>query len=118
MPVWPERFYVDVGRRIQGLRSSKGLTQAELGLRLDPPVTRASVANLESGRQRVLLHTVVQLATILECELRHLVPSIDGGRAGDLETDVAGELRGFKIPNHARTRISRQLMVPIKKGRQ
>src|SRR5579884_472830 len=41
MPVQPERFYVEVGRRIQGLRSSKGLTQAELGLRLDPPVTRA-----------------------------------------------------------------------------
>jgi len=115
--VWPERFYVDVGRRIQGLRSTKGLTQAELGLRLDPPVTRSSVANLESGRQRVLLHTVVQLAAILKCELRDLVPLTDEGRAGDLETAVAGELQGFRIPHHARTRISRQLMIPMKKGK-
>src|SRR5258705_12401951 len=105
MPVLPEPFYLEVGRRIQGLRSSKGLTQAELGLRLDPPVTRASVANLESGRQRLLLHTFVQLAAILDCELRDLVPSSDG-RSRDLQNDVAGELQVLKIPHHARTRIS------------
>lgn len=114
----PERFYVEVGRRIQGLRSSKGLTQAELGLRLDPPVTRASIANLERGRQRLLLHTFVQLAAILECELRDLVPSTDGERTGDLQSDVAGELQVLKIPHSARTRISRHLMLPVKKGKQ
>jgi transcriptional regulator with XRE-family HTH domain len=118
MPVQPERFYIEVGRRIQGLRSSKGLTQAELGLRLDPPVTRASVANLESGRQRLLLHTFVQLAAILECELLDLVPASDEARVRDLQSDVAGELQVLKIPHHARTRISRQLMVPLKKGKQ
>jgi hypothetical protein len=31
---------------------------------------------------------------------------------------VAGELQIFRVPHHARTRISRQLMVPLKKVKQ
>lgn len=114
----PEPFYREMGRKVHGFRTAKGLTQEEVGLRLDPPVTRASIANLENGRQRVLLHTAVQIAKILECALDALVPSFEESVANGEAMEVVGELRKYSIPGKARSRISRQLLVPTKKERQ
>lgn len=50
------------------------MTQETLGNKLDPPVTRASVANIEGGKQRVLAHTLSQLAVALELNLLELIP--------------------------------------------
>jgi hypothetical protein len=36
-------------------------------------------------------------------------------RNKDLQAEVAGELKKFRIPNQARTRISRQFMMAAKK---
>lgn len=69
-----EPFYAEVGRRIQKLRNDKKLSQAALGDLLRPPVTRASIANIETGKQRILAHTLVQLAEVLETSLTDLVP--------------------------------------------
>src|SRR6266850_4220472 len=63
-------FYRELGRRIRALRTEHGLTQAGLGLRLEPPVTRAAIANVENGKQRVLAHTLVQLAQIFRVEIK------------------------------------------------
>lgn len=62
----PEEFYVLLGHRVRTLRQQKGLTQEQLGNRLTPAVTRASVANIETGKQRVLAHTLVQLSRTFE----------------------------------------------------
>jgi transcriptional regulator with XRE-family HTH domain len=64
-----EPFYVEVGRRIQKLRNTRQLSQEALGLKLDPAVTRASIANIEAGKQRILAHTLVQIADALDAEL-------------------------------------------------
>ena len=112
-------FYAEVGRRIHGMRGTKGLTQEQLGLRLKPPVTRASIANLEGGRQRLLLHTFVQIAEILECQLDALVPS--GSRVSrnkDVDLEVVGELKRHRVPNLARARISRQFLAPVKRNQK
>ena len=37
---------------IHELRAARRLTQQQLGSLLAPPVTRASIANIESGKQR------------------------------------------------------------------
>src|SRR3954469_20376490 len=60
-----DAFYDALGRRIYLLRRQRGLTQEQLGARLLPQVTRASIANVESGKQRVLAHSVAQLADAL-----------------------------------------------------
>jgi transcriptional regulator with XRE-family HTH domain len=60
-----EPFYKDLGKRLQDARERAGLTQKEVADRLVPPVTRASVANMESGKQRVLCHTLVALSGVL-----------------------------------------------------
>ena len=90
-------FYLELGRRIRTFRTEQGLTQATLGLRLDPPVTRAAIANVENGKQRVLAHTLVQLAQILRVETRGLLPTLSSPRSTraqqqDLERELAKKL--------------------------
>jgi transcriptional regulator with XRE-family HTH domain len=55
-------FYVRFGQRVQRYRVARQLTQEQLGRLLVPAMTRASVANIENAKQRVLAHTVAQLA--------------------------------------------------------
>lgn len=98
-----EAFYAALGERVRHARQAKGLTQAELGARLVPPVTRASVANLEAGKQRVLAHTLQQLAATLDVSLASLVPSPPSGRGGwaELADEVAAAL-GLSLPRARR----------------
>ena len=69
-----EPFYRDLGRRIHDRRKKIGLTQEKLGELLDPQVTRASIANIEIGGQRVLAHTLAQLAFHLGISVLELLP--------------------------------------------
>ena len=73
MPIEP--LYLALGAALQRRREALSLTQDEVGRRLVPPQTRASIANIESGKQRVLVHTLVQLAGILECSVTELLPA-------------------------------------------
>ena len=67
-------FYAALGRQIQARRRGR-LTQEELASRLDPPLTRAAIANIEAGKQGVLVYTLVQIAHQLGVQLGDLVPS-------------------------------------------
>jgi transcriptional regulator with XRE-family HTH domain len=66
-------FYKRLGGRVRHWRRERGMTQADVGARLTPPVTRASEANLELGQQRVLAHTLVQLAAVLSITVDELI---------------------------------------------
>lgn len=68
----PEEFYALLGNRVRSFRQQKGLTQEQLGSRLTPTMTRASVANIETGKQRVLTHTLIQLSGALDVSLDDL----------------------------------------------
>lgn len=68
-----EPIYLEIGRRIQRFREKKNLTQEVLGGLLQPSVTRASIANIEGGKQRVLLHTLIQIAENLEIDTTLLI---------------------------------------------
>ena len=70
-----EPFYKELGHRIQTLRNELGMTQEDLGSRLDPKVTRACVANMEAGKQRILAHTIPQLAKALHVHPSALLPN-------------------------------------------
>ena len=86
-----ESFYADLGKRIRDARTKLRLTQQQLGALLAPKTTRVSVANVESGKQRVLAHTLVQFAEALRVSPSDLLPA---QRAGALPTnhDIAQEL--------------------------
>jgi len=71
LPIEP--FYDELGRRISAIRHQRGMTQDRLGSLLIPPSTRASIANIENGKQRVLVHTLLQLAEALQVEVMELL---------------------------------------------
>jgi len=69
-------FYTSLGGRVQRGRKRANLSQAELAERLG--LTRASIANLEAGRQRPsALHAAI-LADVLDVPLQDLLPQAPG----------------------------------------
>ena len=65
-------LYRWLGARIRSLRQDQQLTQADLADAVG--MTRASLANVEAGRQRSLVHTLVALAKGLDCDVCDLFP--------------------------------------------
>ena len=67
-------FYEEFGRRVREARELKGISQRELAERLR--MTRSSVANVEAGRQRVLVHQAVQIAEAIGVQVYDLIPAV------------------------------------------
>lgn len=67
-----EEFYREVGLRIHIARKRNQLTQQELADALAIP--RATYANVESGRQRIVLDLAWKIAAVLRMSLDTLVP--------------------------------------------
>src|SRR5215475_576708 len=61
-----EPLYEEFGRHVRSRRTALGWSQARLGDALRPSLTRASIANIEAGQQRVLLHTALDISAALE----------------------------------------------------
>jgi transcriptional regulator with XRE-family HTH domain len=59
-----DAIYKAFGRALATRRKELGLTQASLAVRVN--MSRASIANIERGRQNVLLHHVYHLAEALQ----------------------------------------------------
>lgn len=72
-----ERLYQLVGAKIRAVREQQRpkVSQQALAGRLN--MTRASIVNMEAGRQRAPLHVLWHTAQILGVSLRELIPSVD-----------------------------------------
>lgn len=78
-----ESLYGEVGQRIRAARKAIGMSQELLALSIG--VSRASVANIEAGRQGLLLRVLVSIAAALgiePCMLLQNVASPDQSYAG------------------------------------
>ena len=73
MPPPKDVFYRLVGERITKARRRQQLTQH--GLAPAVGLSRASVANIEKGRQAVALHVLVKLSQALGVPVADLIPS-------------------------------------------
>lgn len=82
-------FYASLGSRVQRGRKRANLSQAELAEQLG--LTRASIANLEAGRQRPSALHVAMLADVLKVPVQELLPHAPG--AADTVKDAKDELR-------------------------
>jgi transcriptional regulator with XRE-family HTH domain len=67
-----EPVYGEVGAKIQRLRLKRGMTQAALAA--STSLSRTSVANIERGEQRFMLHTLFDFATGLGVSADRLIP--------------------------------------------
>ena len=68
----PQLLYKRLGTIIKERRRQLGLTQEHLSAQLG--ISRASLANVETGRQRVLVHQLYQFAEKLDVNVTALLP--------------------------------------------
>lgn len=105
----PGAFYVALGRRIQAHRRGR-LTQEQLASRLEPPLTRAAIANIEGGKQGVLVYTLVQIAGHLGVLPADLLPSETVAREQAMaSTQLENELVKASVPPEASRRLTKSL---------
>lgn len=86
-----EDFYRRFGRAVRSARVERDLTQTDLGRPLD--LSRASVANIEAGRQHCSLHAAVLIADTLDVPLIRLLPD-DGDST--LRPDLGPDLDRYR----------------------
>ena len=70
-----DELYGEVGRKLRQARETQGLSQERLAQQLR--VSRASIVNIEAGRQRAPLHLLWQFAEALGSDLSLLIPRRD-----------------------------------------
>jgi len=68
----PESLYAQIGERISASRRSNRLRQHELADRVG--ISRASLANIEVGRQKILVHQLCAIAVALKLPPADLIP--------------------------------------------
>lgn len=83
-------FYADFGQKLANLRENQGLTQAEFARKIG--VSRASVANIERGEQRVYLHHLVNFAAALKLEsISELTPRVRFTGVAAADVSISGD---------------------------
>ena len=105
-------FYRQVGEKIHA-RRGKNLSQEALASAVG--LTRSSISNIEKGRQKLLLHTLVDISEALNVEVASLLPDrpaqaelVDADKIAELPANERSFIEsaiGIKQPqkgNHAR----------------
>jgi len=67
-------FYEKLGENIKEARRRQNMNQEELGEKLG--LSRVSVVNIETGKQRLPLHVLGDISDILKVKISELVPDI------------------------------------------
>ena len=62
-----------VGKRIQDIRVSKGLTQVDLVGKIDGDIDTTNISRIESGRTNPTIYTLHRIAIALETTVDELV---------------------------------------------
>ncbi|MFN8418795.1 MAG: helix-turn-helix transcriptional regulator [Anaerolineae bacterium] len=68
------KLYTIIGSLIRKAREKMNMTQDALSERLG--LTRTSISNFERGQQHVQLHTLYQIAILLEVPIADLLPEV------------------------------------------
>ncbi len=89
------RIYRIFGSNVRRARERQQFTQEQLAQRVD--LSRTSITNIEQGRQRVLLHQIVEIANALETKPEDLLVETDNP-SNDLTArpDIASVVNALK----------------------
>lgn len=94
-----DRLYQEVGRRVRARRKVKGLSQENLGAEVG--ISRASIVNLEKGRQRPPLHVLWEIAERLSVDPSELIPTRAefhlGSEAISMSPELAAHLKKMGV---------------------
>ncbi len=89
MPLSEDGLYRAIGERIRAARLAKGLTGEQLGAAIG--MVRASISNMEGGRQHLSIYALYQLAEVLDVPLGNLLP--DAASVESITIVMAGQRR-------------------------
>ncbi len=83
-------LYEELGRLVRQHRERLGMSQEKLAEAIE--LSRASVANIETGRQRIPLHHLYRLARALKVEAGALLPRATRPVAGVMDRPINASL--------------------------
>lgn len=82
--VKPDELYKQIGSLIKNRRGRLRITQEKLAQRL--VISRASLANIETGRQNLSVHQLYLLASALDLNPSDLLPAVGSLAESELNT--------------------------------
>lgn len=87
-------FYKKLGENIRAARGNNFL-QEDLAKKTG--LSRASIVNIEQGRQKIQLHALIEIAALLQVHLSELIPPFDDLKAIDskVEKKLQKEIEQF-----------------------
>ena len=104
----PNDLYKEVGARVRRARLHAGLSQGELAS--NAGLTRTSIVNVESGRQRVPLHRLFEIARVLQIAPQDLLPEpTKPGRGSRVKLNPATTRKLSHLPGEERAWIKELL---------
>lgn len=104
-------IYREVGQAIRRCREDARRTQAQLAAEIG--ISRASLANIEAGRQNVLIHYLYAIADVLELDSPFvLMPVRQTGR------DNGADASAVQLPETGLTEKQRQEVLRLMGGAQ
>lgn len=87
-----DNFYKQVGARVRELRGAK-LTQEELAKASG--LSRASIVNIEAGRQKLLLHNLFGISKALGVSPTEFIGPLEQIALSDIDLSSAGDAADF-----------------------
>jgi transcriptional regulator with XRE-family HTH domain len=84
-------IYEALGALVREHREAQRMSQASLGKRIG--LSRASVANIENGRQRIPLHHLYRMAHALGVNAHTLLPNLDGSPSPSVERGINSSMQ-------------------------
>lgn len=103
-------IYREVGQRIRRFRKGAGRTQHQLANQIG--VSRASIANIESGRQNFMLHYVYAIAEALELDTP--ISLLPGAHEG---ITASADVAKVPVPQKGLTDKQREEVIQLMGGR-
>ncbi|RLJ31174.1 DNA-binding XRE family transcriptional regulator [Chryseobacterium sp. 7] len=68
------QFFINLGANISSIRIKKGINQDDLAKFLD--LSRPSIVNIEKGKQKPSIYTLILIANYLMVDIKDLLPEV------------------------------------------
>ena len=93
-------FYTKLGHNIRSSREKRNLKQEAIATHLG--LTRISISNIETGKQKIQLHALVELAEYLKVSILELLPALEFTKT-ELSTKLEQKISRAEISDNANT---------------
>jgi transcriptional regulator with XRE-family HTH domain len=107
-------LYARFGHLVRLHRKRLSLNQAEIGKAVG--LSRASVANIETGRQRIPIHHLYRLARVLEVDVHALLPAPDNASPANIHREIQCSIKLSDLEQEAVAKVIGLLDAEEKRG--